>query len=177
MIDMKKGQTTQIFFFILAIIIIGLLLLFGVRYIIELGSKIDQIDIVRFKTSLEGYADEITPVYGRWKKVEIDVPTGINEVCFVQHDTFSEMPLYKTQQGLCKTNNEDYNFLICQGWQSDSSRNVYTDPFDKLDVGIDLGSISVGSVNDYYLCIDTTEHHMKIKMTGYGDYLLIEKWE
>ena len=174
---MRKGQTTQIFFFILAIIIIGLLLLFGVKSIMELGGKVEQIDLVRFKIDLESYAEEIGPVYGRWKKLEIDVPAGIERVCFVQYDDPEGDVWYKQYQGLCKNDNEDYNFLMCQAWQDDESRNVYTEPFDKLDIGINLGNIEVGGVDDYYLCVDTSEHYMKIKMTGKGDKLLIEEWE
>jgi hypothetical protein len=173
----NKGQTTQIFFFIFAIIVIGLLLLFGVKYIMELGEKVDQIDVVRFKTALEGYAEEISPVYGRWKKLEIDVPTGITKVCFVQHETSDGNPyLYHTTQGLCDSSHQDYNFLMCQAWQDDQTRNVYTNPFDGLDVGIDLGPIETGSVDEYYLCLDTTAHYVRIKMTGYGDHVLIEEW-
>jgi hypothetical protein len=174
----SKGQTTQIFFFILAIIIIGLLLLFGVKYIMELGDKVDQIDVVRFKTDLEGYAEEITPVYGRWKKLELNVPIGINKVCFVQHGTFGAGYLYHTQKNLCISGSHDYNFLMCQSWQDNPTRNVYTDPFDALDVEVDLGTIAVVGTNadDYYLCIDTTDHYMKLKMTGYGDHVLIEEW-
>jgi hypothetical protein len=172
----KKGQTTQIFFFILAIIVIGLLLLFGVKYIMELGAKVDQIDLVRFKTDMEGYAQEITPVYGRWKKLDISVPAGIDKICFVQYSTGSETPLYHTQEGLCDNTHEDYSFLMCQAWQDDVSRNLYTEPFDRLDVGIDLGTIEVGSVDQYYLCVDTSDGLLRIKMTGYGDHLLVEEW-
>ena len=172
-----KAQTSEIFFFILAIVIIGLLLLFGVKYIMELGSKVNQIDLVRFKTDLEGYADEIRPVYGKWRRIEMDVPTGIDIVCFVQLSTFTESPLYIEQEGLCQKDDSDYDFLMCQAWQSDTTRNVYTQPFDELDVGISLGALEVGDANTNYLCIDTSSNSMKIKMTGEGNKLLLEEWE
>ena len=177
----KKAQTAEIFFFILAIVIIGLLLLFGVKYIMELGTKVNQIDLVRFKTDLEGYAEEIRPVYAKWKKLEIDVPAGIEKVCIVQHDTFTASPLYIQQEGLCQKDHEDYNFLMCNAWQEDTTRNVYTDPFDELDLGINLGAIDVEdtdfSSDTNYLCFDTSAHIMKIKITGKGDRALIEEWE
>ncbi len=172
-----KAQTAEIFFFILAIVIIGLLLLFGVKYIMELGTKVNQIDIVLFKTDLESYANEIRPVYGKWKKLEIDVPAGIEKVCFVQHETFTESPLYQQQEGICLKEDADYNFLMCNAWQEDSTRNVYTDPFDELDVGINLGAIDVGDANTNYLCIDASSHFIRIKMTGEGDRVVIEAWE
>ncbi len=193
----SKGQTTEIFYFILAIIVIGLLLLFGVRYIMELGEKVEQIDLVRFKTDLEGYAKKIAPVYGTWKKIGgkngIAVPRGIDRICFVQLERFDVEELktellYKQQKGLCmSTSNlsnkghEDYNFLMCQAWQDDATRNVYTDPFDELAIGIFLGPLEVqkkdGEEEQYYLCVDTTNHYLHIKMTGYGDRVLIEEWE
>ncbi len=176
---MKKAQTSEIFFFILAIFIIGLLLLFGVKYILELGTKINQIEIVQFKTTLEGYADDVRPVYGTWRKLEIEIPSGIDKICFVQHSTFTSRPLTAIviqQQGLCKQDNEDYNFLMCQEWQSNTTGNVYTDPFHELETGIDLGPIEVGDADTDYLCIDTSSHTLKIKMTGKGDRTLIEEW-
>ncbi len=172
-----KAQTAEIFFFILAIVIIGLLLLFGVKYIMELGTKVNQIDLVRFKTDLEGYANDIRPVYGKWKKIEMDVPSGIDKVCFVQLETFTDAPLYQQQEGICQNDSLDYNFLMCQAWQDDTTRNVYTDPFDELDLGVDLGAMEVGTADENYLCVDTTSNILKIKMTGKGDRVLVEEWE
>ena len=172
----KKAQTSEIFFFILAIVIIGLLLLFGVKYIMELGSKVNQIEVVQFKTDLEGYADEYRPVYGKWKKLTLSVPVGILKVCFVQHETFGAASIYHQTEGLCQKDHEDYNLFMCNAWQDDTSRNVYTDPFDELEVGIDLVAIEVGTADQNYLCIDTTDHVLQIKMTGFGDRALIEEW-
>ncbi len=174
----SKAQISEIFFFILAIIIIGLLLLFGVKYIMELGTKVNQIDLVQFKVDLEGYADEIRPVYGKWKKIELFVNTGIERVCFVQHETFTAKLLnIQQEEGICIKGHKDYNLLMCNAWIDDSSRNVFTDPFDKLDIGINLGTMEVGDADTNYLCIDTTTNILKIKMTGKGDRVLVEKWE
>lgn len=172
-----KAQTSEIFSFILAILVIGLLLLFGVKYIIELGNRVSQIDLVIFKIDIERYADEIRPVYGKWKKIEMNIPAGINMVCFVEHETFTESPLYILQEGICTKGHEDYNMLMCAAWQDDLTRNVYTKPFDELEVGIDIGSLEVGSVDEHYLCFDTSNNILKIKMTGKGDRVLLEKWE
>lgn len=172
----KKAQTSEIFFFILAIVIIGLLLLFGVKYIMELGSKVNQIELVQFKTDLENYADEYRPVYGKWQKLTLNVPAGILKVCFVQQETFTNAAIYHEQEGLCQKEHEDYNLFMCNAWQDDTSRNVYTDPFDELEVGIDMGAIEVGTVNQNYLCVDTSDHILQIKMTGFGDRVLVEEW-
>ncbi len=142
----------------------------------ELGTKINQIDLVQFKIDLESYAEEVQQTYGRWRKIEINVPTGIEKVCFVQHSTFTERPLYIQQQGICRKESDDYNFLMCQAWQDDTTRNVYTEPFDELETGIYLGSIEVSDADTDYLCIDTSSHTLKIKMTGKGDRTLIEEW-
>ncbi len=66
---------------------------------------------------------------------------------------------------------------MCQTWQDDTTRNVYTDPFDELDLGVDLGPMEVGSADEDYLCIDTSADILKIKMTGKGDRVLVEEWE
>ena len=143
----------------------------------ELGNKINEIDLVRFKTDLEGYANDIRPVYGKWQKLDIDVPSGIDRVCFVQMETFTDAPLYIQEEGLCQKDSADYNFLMCQAWQDDSTRNVYTDPFDELDVGVDLGAMEIADADTNYLCIDTSSNVLRIKMTGKGDRLLLEAWE
>ena len=66
---------------------------------------------------------------------------------------------------------------MCQAWQDDTTRNVYTDPFDQLDVGINLGAMEVGTSDQDYLCVDTSASRLKIKMTGTGDRVLLEEWE
>jgi hypothetical protein len=65
---------------------------------------------------------------------------------------------------------------MCNAWQEDTTRNVYTDPFDELDIGINLGAIDVDDSSTYYFCMDTSSGILKIKMTGKGDKVLIEEW-
>ena len=113
----KKAQTSEIFFFILAIVIIGLLLLFGVKYIMELGSKVNQIELVQFKTDLENSAEEYRPVYGKWKKLTFSVPVGILKVCFVQHETFTAASICSIVTGRFSNAliNPCFNFSLLNG--------------------------------------------------------------
>ncbi len=171
---MRKAQAqSQAFIYILAIIIIGMLLIFGVKYIGQIMNKVEDINLLQFKTDLESDANRIGPSYGTWEKLEIDIPDGVETVCFVESaDSISGGVL---STGICDANSDDYDFRMCNAWQDDTSRNVYTVPFDALDTGIYLGEIEVDS-SEGYLCFDVGDSKLKIKMTGYGNKLKISSW-
>lgn len=175
----KNGQIqTQMFVYLLAIIIIGLLLMFGVRSILDLLGKEKDIGLLKFKTEIESAAKRIAPNYGKWEKISFDIPREIETVCFVQHQPYMNDIFYKEQEGLCDPNNEDYHFLMCNSWKDVQTANVFTEPFDALEGGsIYLSEVEVRNPGKHYLCVEIVDGKLNVKIVGRGNRILIESWE
>lgn len=178
----KNAQvSTQLFLYILAIIIIGLLLIFGVKYIGELVNTTIEISLVQFKTDLQTNIDDIRPNYGKWRKLEITVPAEITEICFLEYD----IPQQPQTLPICLQDSEYYDYLMCNAWmdyeaQVDSGAdinefpNVFAKPSGSIKSDITIGRIETSG--DYYLCVPAIGNSIKIKAIGLGDGTQIEAW-
>jgi hypothetical protein len=169
----KKAQIqSQLFIYLLAIIVIGFLLVFGTRAIMSLFSTVDEIDLLKFKTDIESNAKRIAPNYGKWEKFSFDVPREIEKVCFVEHEGVDITA--KQGAGLCDDMHSDYHFLMCNSWKDALSANVFTVPFQSLQGGsIYLGEVQINGPDDY-LCVPVVDGKLDLKLVGRGNSLLIE---
>ena len=172
----KKAQIqAQLFIYILAIIVIGFLLVFGTRAIMDLFSTVDEIDLLKFKTDIESNAERIAPNYGKWEKFSFDVPREIEKVCFVEHENLALAT--KQGEGLCDDLHPDFHFLMCNSWKDALSANVFTVPFQSLQGGsIYLGEVKVNSPSNqaHYLCVPVVDGKLDLKLIGRGNHLFIE---
>ena len=81
---MKKGEIFgQIFVYIIAIIIVAFLLVFGYRAISTFKEKADQVAMVQFKNEMQKAIETISLDYGSVKVKEFMLPEDVKKVCFV----------------------------------------------------------------------------------------------
>ncbi len=188
MVFKKRAEVqSEVFVYILAVVVIGMLLILGIRYIGNIMTKVEDINLLEFKTDLESAAQRIAPSYGTWEKLELSVPNGVSRICFVEP---KQMVTGRTDNGgnvnptgLCTDAHADYDFRMCNAWNDDPSRNVYTEPFDVLSTGIYIGPLDVippsdtDSANDHYLCFSVAEDlKLRVKFIGMGDSLKVQPW-
>lgn len=158
-----KSQVEQMFFYILALFIIGAILVIGVKYILGLVKQTEAIDLVDFKTSLQEDADVMSTKYGSWEKQTYIVPKEVKKVCFFTSGNYKQ-----GCNGL-----PDMDPIMCDAWQS-GSQNVMTVPF-VLDSPINLSKMKVDDALNGYRCFDVTSRTLKIKMTGIGNGVMISE--
>ena len=153
---MNRAQAQQIFVYMLTVIVIGLILLLGSRYIFKIIDQMKQVDMVKFKTTLEQEATTYRS-YGRWKNLEISVPGSIKEVCFV--DTSQDAPA--ADNPFCQERR-----LLCDAWK-DKTQNVITEPFI-VDTPIDIGDIKLKnpSTSNSYLCVPVVGGKIHVQFAG-----------
>ena len=180
-VSQKAQMPAQMFGYLFAIFVIGLLVIFGVKAIMSLMGTVEEVNLLAFKTDMESTAKRISPNFGKWEKVSFELPFEIEKVCFVQHVSYKDMSITKDQEGLCDgsdLNNEDYHYLMCDAWKDVQSTNVFTHPFEALQGGgIDLGPIEVFDQTNnpqHYLCVPIVAGKLNLKMTGKGDRILIQ---
>ena len=156
----KKAQIQEMFFYILAIFVIGTILLLGIKYVGKIVTQVDTIDLVEFKTGLIDDTDTMMTKYGSWEKNTYTVPKGVKQVCFftVADDITPSCP-------------GSIDLLMCDAWKS-STQNVMTNPWS--DTSINLTQMRVDSPANY-LCFDAVDRKITIRVTGKGNGVLISK--
>jgi len=78
----KKATVQHIFVYMLAIILIGLILLLGYRFLNDLLEQGCEVEMVNFYKDIEILSDRYAK-YGSFSQEEIDAPCEFNKVCFV----------------------------------------------------------------------------------------------
>lgn len=82
---MKKSQAqTQIFIYILALVIVSLILLYGYNSIKKLREQTSAIEHIQFKTDLETSIERINFEFGTVEKKSFIIPGSFKQVCFLE---------------------------------------------------------------------------------------------
>jgi len=155
----KKSQVQQLFFYLIALFVIGATLILGVNYIVKLTKQVDAIDIVKFKVALEDDSEMLSTKYGSWREKSYHVPKEIKEVCFFDIDS-------KKRQQICSQLTEPLTPIMCDAWTS-GTQNVMTVPF-VLDTTINLTGIKITDTNGFH-CFTVRDNTITVILTGLGN--------
>jgi hypothetical protein len=157
----KAEISGQVFIYVLAAIMIGLLFFIGVKAIGTLVSNFQNVNIDDFKSGFESDVKDIARQYGSVKNVELALPGKYDEICFVdamEEDSKSHFDSSKIE-----------NTLIKDSVESEAKENVFLmkkgipqDRFtaDNLDVQAD------------YLCLEN-EGKLEVWLRGTGKKALL----
>ncbi len=180
---MKKAQTSQIVIFALSTTIVVLIMIFGYLVIHELNKKKEETEITHFKTKLLN--DIKTIKEGDVKLKSYIIPKDYREVCFVDDNPLDSDALWCSEfHETCHTFSDNEPELD-NAIKSEINENVFLVGIDKIDsmfVGkIDLGEgqdpSTKGDVAYAVYCFEIKRAELKIKITGKGDYVLVQKSE
>ncbi len=171
----NKSQTNEMFTYILGIIIIGLLLFLGVRYIMKIHNDIGKIDLLSFKTSLETTAKQYSTKYGSWTELELTVPNEVKTVCFFDISKAVTDKAMNTKlcggsgidEGSSELPDQTKVIELCDAWQKSASSNVMTIPF-VTDSPIFIPNLKVDSKAGY-LCKQVVAGKITVTVTGLGN--------
>jgi hypothetical protein len=83
-VKQKRGQIpSQIFVYILALIIVAMILLFGYKAISNMQKRGEQVVLIQFKTQLKNDVERLSSDYGSVRIGKYKLPSGFDEICFV----------------------------------------------------------------------------------------------
>ena len=160
---MRKSQIySQAFIYILTVIVISFILVFGYNAVVNFKKRADQVSCLKFKNDLINAVDSITGDYGSVKRKDIKLCSDYMQVCFVE-----------TFQAIDKNNLPiDIDPIIKNNILSDTGRNAF------LVEKIAKESFYVGniSVDGNLLCINSTRNEISLRLEGKGNYVLLSKW-
>ncbi len=179
----RKAQLLgQIMMMILAAIIIIMILYFGYKAIVTLGSKACNVEIVRFQKDLSDSVDKIGIDYKSQVKKQLSLPCSYVEVCFINLEKARQYPTPASYETATGKSLSDLNPIIQnavfdpQGQET----NVYLVDPKKGDIQqayIGNFTIDYPATNDVYYCARAAEGPVIIKLEGLGDRARISPWE
>jgi len=115
----KRSQIqTHLFIYILAILVLALILLFGYRAIDSFRDKGKQATMLTFKTSLANEVERVSLSFGEVSIVDYTLPTEYSEICFVDSSVinskdYAKIPsTYPIIQGAVESGSENNVFLV-----------------------------------------------------------------
>ena len=164
---MRKAQIqSQLFIYILTIIVIGVLLLFGIKWIGKILQTDEVVQQTAFVKDIEGAFNSIRSDYGSQRLEEFSAPGSVDRTCFVDSQTTAT-----NAYGLCNPEHSDYDPIMCNAWRDKTSSVLFSPPFDS---SVDLGKIVVEGHK--YLCFDNTKNKLiRLKLTGLGDKVKVSE--
>lgn len=150
----KAQMIGQIFIYILAVVMVAFILLYGYSAIKTFKDRAEQVAFIKFKTDLESTVKSVSFDYGTVKKAEFLVPSGYKEVCFIDLNkpTIPDDPVIEDS---VKSGVEKNVFLVAQVAEE---------------------SFYVGNITVKDPCMAVKGGKIKIRLEGKGNYAAISEW-
>ena len=111
---MKKSQVqTQIFIYVMALVIFSLILLYGYNSIKKIREQASSVEYIQFKTDIENTITKLGYEFGSVDIKEFNVPGNYKQVCFVEFSDSLTIPAdYPIINNSVYTNASDNVFLV-----------------------------------------------------------------
>lgn len=151
---MNKGQiSSQIFVYILAAIIVGIILLVGYKAISTITGITSKVPIDDFILDLDNNIHKVSRSYGSVKKFEFTLPEKFDQICFI--DSMNEQEKFEINinvannvwiQDIIADNVRENVFLLKEGIIKNTEK-IYV---ENLDVAVDYLCIPNQGVNELW---------------------------
>jgi len=168
---MKKGQVAgQIFVYIIAVVVVGFIIVYGYSAIKSFSQKEQQVEYITLKTDIENTFKSIVSDYGSIKRPDLNVPGKYEMVCFVDKTKAAAAQ----ETGLCKEDSTDnlYEPVVCASW-SLGQDNVYLVPDGSISW--DVGNIQINN-GDAFLCIPVVNNKVNLQLKSLGDKVQVSMY-
>jgi hypothetical protein len=175
---MRKAQVAgQVFIYIIAVVVVGLIIAYGYSAIKGFSEKGEQVEYITLKTSIENAVKSIASDFGSIKRPDISVPGKYERICFVDKsraDSADDYALCKTLPGM----EEFFEPIVCSAWKTGRD-NVFLVP-DGSD-SFDVGDISIKNDGKPYaghpfICIDVINNNIRLQLEGKGDKVEVSEY-
>jgi hypothetical protein len=176
----KHGQAQQVFLYIMAAVVLAVIFLFGYNAINGFIEKGERVTFISFQTDLQEAVRGLSSRYGSVivynNNNPFAVPAQYKKVCFVDLDT-------DPNSGGC----DELSPLACDAWETAhasrsaggdwaawdaAEENVFLEPVGLLPIKVFHIKINPGE-GGKYICIDTTDGQLDVRLEGRGDHTLI----
>lgn len=180
---------SQIFIYIIAIILFAFILIYGYNAIREFTKKAEDVTYLKFVSSLENTIKQNSG-YGDIEIKKFSISSDYEKICFVDLNDKSTFTIKEEDTCLCKRAAgcppEDFDPVICDGWK-DRKQNVFLVPpaptpitvwnatVDGNDDGKEDTGTSCAGTNCFYLCLPIANGKLDLRLEGKGNRVVISK--
>ena len=169
----KSQLYSQIFIYILAILLTSFILIFGYNAVKDFQARTEQVACLKFQNDLKSAVNIISSDYGSVERKDLQLCSGYKGVCFVDYEINEENKnnlqfLYVNYAAEPSIDDP----IIKDSILSDAKKDVFF--VDKIaKESFYVGKISIdGDV----LCIKAVGNKISLKLEGKGDYTLLSEW-
>ena len=157
---MKKSQIySQVFVYVLAMLLVSMILVFGYKAISSFRDRTEKVACLKLKNDMTNAVDSILGDYGTIKKKQFDACSNYNQICFVESHDEVNLP-----------NNVDP--IIKDSILDKTGNNVFL--VNKIaEESFNIGKISV---TPDVMCLKTRDNKITIAMEGKGNFVTISQW-
>jgi len=169
----RKGQVAgQIFIYIIAIVVVGLIVAYGYSAIRGFSQRGEEVEYITLKTTIENSVKAITSDFGSIKRPDLDIPGKYEMICFTDKS--------KAQSGaegtaLCSRQSGQEKFyqpIACSGWKTGRD-NVFLIPDGSES--FDVGTIVIQDNRPFH-CFDVINNGIKLQLEGLGDKVRVSEY-
>jgi hypothetical protein len=156
---MRKAQVKQVFIYIITILIIGLLILFGYRAINSMIQKSCQVEMIQFKGDVESMIND-NNAFGSVTNFDLVAPCDYTEICLVNANNIGDDEFTMPHS------------LITESVKSNISVNVF---LIKKDVIMPVQPLLERlETEEDYVCRNATNKKFKFLLNGQGRTTLVK---
>ncbi|MDP3766217.1 MAG: hypothetical protein Q8R04_06925 [Nanoarchaeota archaeon] len=157
---MRKSQIySQVFIYILTIILISFILVYGYNAIQSFKKRAEQVSCLKFKNDLSNAIESISSDFGSIKRKDLQLCAGYSQVCFVETFESPNLP-------------NKVDPIIKDSILSNAGKNV----FFVENIAKEAFYAGKISVEPDVLCIKAANNKISLRLEGKGDHVLLSQW-
>ncbi|MBW2963901.1 hypothetical protein KY363_00435 [Candidatus Woesearchaeota archaeon] len=176
---MRKAQVAgQIFIYILAVVVVGLIIAYGYSAIKGFTEKGKQVEYITLKTTIENSVKGMVSDYGSIKRPDISVPGKYTMVCFVDRSRSGDA----SSTAMCTSTSgaeEYFEPVACSGWQTGRD-DVFLIPdgSESFSVGATLEITNTGKAysGQPFICFEVVNNKIKLQLESKGDRVVVSEY-
>jgi len=158
----KAQQGTEVFIYIIGIVIVAMILYFGYGAVKGFGEKGEQISLINLKTEMEN-SIRSSMDFGKITFVNPSLPGNLKELCFVGDDVIDNADA----GGLIDSTYPGKTYhLIKDSVKSQVQKNMFL-----VGTGGEITSFYVGKIQIEagFICFQRTGSKLTVRLEGFGD--------
>ena len=167
--SVKSQIYGQIFIYILTIVLVSFILVFGYNAIQNIRDKATQIECLNFKNDLRNSIEIISSDFGRIKKADIGLCSPYRQVCFVE--TFKDIP----NRNAPRSSVTPIDPIIKDSIMSKTDKNTFLVDKTAKD-SFYAGNISIADPALDVLCVNAINGKISLKMEVMGNHVEVSQW-
>ena len=160
--NVKSQLYGQIFIYILTVLLVSFILVYGYNAVQNFKGRAEQVSCLKFKEDMKSSVALILSDFGSVKRKDFRLCSNYKEVCFVE--------TYDFDAGLAYS---DVDPVIEDNIISGTGKNVF------LVDNVAKESFYIGniSVDPDVLCVNSKNSQISLRLEGAGNHVILSEWE